>query len=138
MALVAREWDGLTLQARIHRACGRAIIGVGMAAAVETKRITHRHSGTLARSVHVAEAGRIADEDEDMAEAAHTDLLMSRGFPEAKHTPDGTAVEVGSWLPYACVEWVGRGHPGITQGLEAVRGARATMIVRQAFMEEGL
>ena len=97
MAMVSRSWDGLELQARIHRAKGRAIVGIGMAAAVETKRIAHRQSGTLVRSVHVAEAGRVASEGEDSS-AATIDLLASRGLPEARRTPGGAGGEGGALL----------------------------------------
>lgn len=133
---MARTWEGLTFQARSHRAAGRAIIGMGMAVSADTKRLTHRISGTLARSVHAASPG--VDHDADENEAISTDLMMSRGFLVPTQTAEGPTIEVGSWLPYACAEWIGRNHPGITQGLEGVRGARATALVMQAFREERL
>lgn len=133
---MARTWEGLTFQARAHRAAGRAIIGIGMAVSADTKRLTHRVSGTLARSIHAAPIG--ADHEGDENSALTQDLMMSRGFLVPTPTPAGPSLEVGSWLPYACAEWIGRDHPGITQGLEGVRGARATSIVMQAFREEGL
>jgi hypothetical protein len=76
------------------------------------------------------------DNDENLAST--NDLSLEGGHIEPTETPLGPTVEVGSWLDYACVEWVGRGHPGVTQGLEAVRGARADLIVAQAFREERL
>lgn len=121
----------------INRASGRAAVGIGVAAAVETKRVTHVVSGNLRRSVHAAPAG-YDDAEADQKLSASADLMLALGPPAWLQTPLGPAVEVGSWLPYACVEWIGRAHPGITQGLEAVRGTRADMIVRQAFAEEGL
>ena len=133
---MARTWEGLTFQARAHRAAGRASIGIGMAVAADTKRLTHRVSGTLARSVHAAAPS--ADHDGDENSALTQDLMMSKGFIIPGASPEGPTLEVGSWLPYACAEWIGRNHPGITQGLEGVRGARATSIVMQAFREEGL
>ena len=123
-------------QRRIDRATGRAIIGIGMQVVVETKRITHKQEGTLSRSVHMAPVGY--DGAEDLEEAATTDLLLSKGVPVPTMTPLAALIEVGSWLPYACVEWIGRKHPGITQGLEAVRGARVDAVVARAFREEGL
>jgi hypothetical protein len=133
---MAREWFGMDIEAKINRASGRAIIAIGVNVASETKRITHRISGTLARSIHVAEVGyEQGDTDEGLAESG--DLLFQLMPASATHTEFGPAIEVGSWLPYACVEWVGRQHPGITQGLEAAR-SRADAIVEQAFMEEGL
>lgn len=120
---------------RIKRATGRAIVGIGVAVATETKRVTHVQFGDLRRSVHAAPAGYDGGDDE--VQAGRGDLLHEM-VPEPTPSPVGPMVEVGSWMPYACVEWVGRGHPGITQGLEAVRGIRANSIVLQAFREEGL
>jgi hypothetical protein len=134
---MARNWNGITLQEKIDRAAGRAIVGIGVAVATETKRVTHRITGTLVRSVHAATAGYEGAAD-DEAQAPTQDLMLVHGPPMPLETPIGPAVEVGSWLPYACVEWVGRMHPGVTQGLEMVRGVRADSIVRQAFLEEGL
>ena len=136
MAMVARRWEGLTVQDRIHRAAGRAIVGIGVLVAADTKRITHKVSGDLARSVHAAPPSHPHDGDEEAAK--NGDLMLLPGQLKAARTPVGEVIEVGSWMPYACVEWEGRGHPGITEGLEAVRGVRADSIVRQAFREEGL
>lgn len=133
---MARTWNGMTIQAKVRRASGRAIVAIGMNVAVDTKRVTHRVSGTLARSVHVATIR--ADHEDDEQDAQGNDLMLLSSAAHATQTPLGLAVEVGSWLPYACVEWVGRQHPGVTVGLEAVRGVRADTIVRAAFREEGL
>lgn len=136
MAMVARSWEGLGIAQKIDRAGGRAIVGIGLAAAVETKRVTHRLTGTLMRSVHVAPIGEYHDSDEDEAHTA--DLMLTAENLHATQTPIGQVVEVGSWISYACVEWVGRMHPGVTQGIEMVRGGRSDAIVAQAFREEGL
>ena len=143
VALVARTWNGMSITDRVHRAGGRAIIGIGVAVATETKRITHVISGTLRRSITVSPHGTVHDSDEATAlpesqGGLEADLLLSGESIEATPTLLGPSVEVGSWLPYACVEWVGRNHPGITQGLEMVRGARADAIVAQAWREERL
>ncbi len=134
---VERSWFGGELQMRKDRACGRAIVSIGTHVAVETKRVSHRVTGNLVRSVHAAPVGYEGGaDDERMAPTA--DLLMAFTTIPATPTPFGPAVEVGSWMPYACVEWVGRQHPGVTQGLEAVRGLKADRIVREAFKQEGL
>lgn len=132
------SWHGMELEAHIDRACGRGIVGIAMLVAVETKRVTHVVHGNLKRSVHAAPVGYSDEEADTRAAEGGTDLMLSGEIPEATHTPLGAAVEVGSWLAYACVEWVGRQHPGITQGLEAARGHRADAIMLQAFAEEGL
>lgn len=114
-------------------------MGLAVAAAVETKRVTHVQFGTLRRSVHAAPVDYVGDDDitqaekEDMSAGEFLSTSMVSN-PEGA----GPTVEIGSWLPYACAEWVGRGHPGVTEGLESVRGARANRIVMQAFREEGL
>lgn len=141
MAMSARTWEGMTIVDKIHRAGGRAIVGIGMVAVVETKRVTHVVSGTLRRSVHAAPPGEYHDDDEHDAmssEDGGRGIDLSLEPVHAETTPMGSLIEVGSWLPYACAEWVGRMHPGITQGLEAARGFRADAIVKQAFREEGL
>lgn len=135
--MVSRTWNGLTIQSKIDRAAGRAIVGVGVLASVETKRVTHKITGTLARSVHAAEPMEYHELDEQDA-AGGADLMENVGELHAGKIPFGRVIEVGSWISYACAEWVGRGHPGVTQGLEVTRGARTDAIVKQAFIEEGL
>lgn len=135
MGMTARTWNGITIAQKIERAGGRAIVGIGVAAAVETKKVTHVLSGTLRRSVHAAPPNEFHDDDERGAE--HADLMIG-STPHSAPSKFGPVIEVGSWISYACVEWVGRMHPGVTQGVEMVRGGRADMIVAQAFREEGL
>jgi hypothetical protein len=139
--IVARKWEGLTFMEQLNRAAGRSIVGIGQAVAVETKRVCHVGvSGNLRRSVHCAPPSADHSGDEDASQSQ--DMMLAVGTVHAEEDPNGLgvgpSVEVGSWLDYACVEWVGRGHPGVTQGLEAVRGARADLIVAQAFREERL
>jgi hypothetical protein len=142
-----REWFGDELGLRVDRASARAIVGIAEAVAVETKRVTHVISGTLRRSVHAAPVGYDGSRDEEAAKRGDMMLgsseLSTLGSALGSATlatlgVEGAVVEVGSWLPYACVEWVGRQHPGVTQGLESVRGPWADIIVAQAFREEGL
>jgi hypothetical protein len=133
---VTKTWNGLTFLERLNRASGRAIVGIGMQVAVETKRVTHVDTGSLRRSVHAAPPS--ADHGGDEGASGAADMMMMSQGVKAENSVMGPIIEVGSWLDYACVEWVGRSHPGVTQGLEAVRGARADAIVAQAFIEEGL
>jgi hypothetical protein len=116
------SWYGNEIVARAQKASGVAIIAIGEEVSRETKIITHVITGNLRRSVHAAPAGYGGE---------------GGGGEGASFSGDGASVEVGSWLPYACVEWVGRGHPGVTQGLEAAR-SKADVIVRAAFAAEGL
>lgn len=136
---MARNWNGMTLEHKVQRATARAIVAIGVNVAVDTKRLTHRISGTLVRSIHAAPAEEEHDEERELREAqGGTDLLFGSGMIHPHETPFGPAIEVGSWLPYACVEWIGRNHPGITQGLEMNRGMKSHAIVSEAFREEGL
>jgi len=131
-----RSWFGPEIQTKVDRASGRAIVATALEVAVETKKLTDIISGDLRRSIHAAPYRYDGAGDELAAPTA--DLMMSGVVPHATKTLLGHLVEVGSWMPYACVEWVGRGHPGVTQGLESVRGIKVDMIVRKAFQEEGL
>lgn len=131
---VTQEWYGPEFLARLNQAAGRAIATIGVNVAIETKRVTHVQFGTLRRSVHAAPATQT--HDGDLNTATSSDMLNMA--PETDESPWGPSIEVGSWLPYACVEWVGRGHPGVTEGMEMVRGARVQAIVAQAFYEAGL
>lgn len=137
MGLVARTWNGLAVKDKINRASGRSIVAIGVGAATETKRVTHVLTGTLRRSVHTAPATDFHDSDE--AEALDgSDLLMNSHNLRPSQTPIGPMIEVGSWISYAAAEWVGRMHPGVQQGVEAMRGHKSDVIVAAAFREEGL
>lgn len=131
-----RDWHGKSIQARVHRASARSILRIGEEIAAATKRITHVQFGTLRRSIHVAPAGYDGAGDEGAAK--NGDLMRGASWIDAGVAGANPVVEVGSWLPYACAEWIGRGHPGITQGLEMVRGVQADAIVVAAFKAEGL
>lgn len=133
MARVHKQWYGDAIKFRAHRAAGRAIVGLSERVAAETKEVSHVISGTLRRSVHAAPRGYDGSSDEFIAQ--NNDM---GGTPfEPTQTATGAQAEVGSWVAYACAEWIGRGHPGVTQGLELARVAADT-IVRKAFEEEGL
>ncbi len=133
-----REWNGMSLAEKASRADARALIGIGMQTVRETKIVTHRISGSLARSVHAAPVGYEGYETDKSQAEGGADLMMQHANTAPTELPDGGwAIEVGSWMPYACVEWIGRGHPGITQGLEAAR-SMAGRIFAQAYREEGL
>jgi hypothetical protein len=133
MPLVSKTWYGPAIAARVNKASGRAIVAIAENVAVETKQITHVISDTLRKSVHAAP--KDYDGQGDQARAEATDL---HGHPfSATDTPQGPTVEVGSWITYAWTEWITRGHPGVTQGLDLARGA-ADGIVEASFKAEGL
>jgi len=113
---------------------GRGLVGIGEAVSTEGKRNAHVISGTLRRSIHSAPAGYTGGNDEDAA-AGGSDIPNAR-------TPSwegvNAALEVGSWVAYACVEEVGRGHAFMAPAIAAVGGARATALMQRAFAEAGL
>lgn len=127
------DWEGGKIATRARQAMGRGLVGIGEAVANEGKRNAHVISGTMRRSVHSAPAGYTGGNDESAA--AGSDLPNAR-------TPSwegvNAALEVGSWVAYACVEEVGRGHAFMAPAVSAVGGARATALMQQAFAEAGL
>lgn len=121
--LIRRTWHGDEIVARSRRANGRAIIGMGEQVAGAQARAAHVLSGALRRSVHVAPT-------ETMGE------LDAREYAQVQR--DRYAVEVGSWLPYACVENNRGGeHRFADLGWDAAR-PRFRPTLRQAWAEEGL
>lgn len=135
------SWNGLNVIQHKDRAAARALIAIGTNVAIETKTVTHRISGTLARSVHAAPVGYDGKDDErvagDKPGEQNQDMMLMFAEIQPLKLGGEHIIEVGSWLPYACAEWVGRGHPGVTQGLELAR-ERADAIMEKAFFEEGL
>jgi hypothetical protein len=115
------EWNGREVEARYKRAQGRATIGVGQAIAGHGKRFAHVESGDMRRSIHVAK---------------HHTLGEQRATQANVQTRDGTVLDVGSWLDYACVEEVGRGHQFMQPAVEAVRPV-VFITYRTAFQQEG-
>lgn len=128
-------WYGLELEARAQAASATAAIELADSIVEDTKRLVHVISGDLRRSIHSAPVGYM-DAEIDESSASHGDIDNVSNPGEIQHA-GGPQLEVGSWLPYACVEWVGRGHPGITQGLEMNR-LKATALMIEAFRGEGL
>lgn len=123
--LVAREWHGDEFLARAGRATGRGLIGIGTAITSHAKVFVHEISGDLRRSIH-------------LAKPASSGAREARTGSDAKMADDLFLLEVGSWIDYACVEEVGRGHQFMQPAVETVSGAEAFATMKQAWMEEGL
>ncbi len=134
MRLVSSEWHGPEIQKKMQRATGRAVIAIGENVATEAKMIAHVVTGTLRRSIHTAPRGYLGSGDEGAAQSAN---LSNVGMEGVSYEGAAALIEVGSWLSYACVEEVGRGHQFITPAVELVR-TRAHSIFQQAVREEGL
>lgn len=126
------DWKGDELVLRARRALGRGLIGVGMVVVVAGKENAHVVSGTMRRSIHLAPATYAGGNDAEDSQHGDMENVMA---PTALGTD--WVVAAGSWVPYACVEEVGRGHQFMTPALDVGR-ARAEPIMRQAFAEEGL
>lgn len=131
MTVARVEWKGNELVMRAQRALGRGIIGVGMVAVVAGKEHADVITGTMRRSIHLAPPGYATD---DEAEAQRGEMPN-----QLEPTMVGTdwVIAVGSWVPYACVEEVGRGHQFMTPAVDVARG-KTEGIMLQAFAEEGL
>lgn len=122
--LVRREWHGEEFKARERRANGRAIIGMGVSAANEMSRHAHRVSGDLSRSTHAAKKFTMG---------------AINATPEtAREGVTSWGIEVGSWLPYACVENnLGGTHRFADLGWQTAEPTFDAKIIR-AWREEGL
>lgn len=89
--IVHRTWHGDELVARSRRANGRAALGMAEAVSMEMKQMAHVGStGDLHRSIHAAVPDTLGGVGADQE-------TVRRGESHWQ-------VEVGSWLPYACVE----------------------------------
>lgn len=116
------EWKGDDILRRGKRAVARGTIAIAENIGGHAKRNAHVISGDLRRSIHVA---------------AHNSGGLGRATAQAAATHDGALVDVGSWLDYACVEEVGRGHRYMQPAVEEGR-TTAHLTMRAAFAAEGL
>lgn len=124
MVLVSRTWHGDEFVARSKRANARAAIGMGEAASVEMKTAAHEISGDLKRSVHQARTDTMGE-----VHANQTNIEVRENL---------FRLEVGSWLPYACVENNrGGSHRFADIGWQAALPTRWAKLHR-AWREEGL
>lgn len=96
-----KTWHGDEIDARSDRANGRAILGMGEATANAMRVAAHVVSGDLKRSLHVA-APVGAPHEPELERTGDHPLEATR--ETAEHRPKEWATEVGSWMPYACVE----------------------------------
>lgn len=132
------EWFGNEIIARARRALARGLIGTGMEVVVAGKRNAHVDTGTMRRSIHLAPANFTGGDDYSEAYGENGE---GRELPNVvEPTPRGSVdwvLLVGSWVPYACVEEVGRGHQFMTPAMDIGR-SMSDRIMAQAFAEEGL
>jgi hypothetical protein len=116
-------WLGDVMVARAARAIGKGMIGIGERVVVNAQMNAHVVTNTLRPSIHLAVPNSSGDQRAD------TMNIM---------TTDGAALEAGSWLDYACVEEVGRGHAFMGPAVEEVAGPVAEDVMGAAFRSEGL
>lgn len=119
-----RTWHGDEIQARAERAVGRAIIGNAELHAANASANVHRISGNLSRSIHAAKTntiGEIPADQQNIIERPHVRM-----------------VEVGSWLPYACVEENRGGSHSYMQPAHEWAWPLFGNQLKRAFREEGL
>lgn len=118
---VKMKWKGGDVKKRVKRAYARGTIGIAEGVAGRGKVNVHKITTQLARSIHTAKVksgGNISPSQRNILTAL------------------GAVVEVGSWIEYACVEEVSRGHRYMQPAIEQVRGS-AHITMRKAFQEEG-
>lgn len=127
------QWHGQAIILRVRRALGRGLIGIGEKTSVLAKENAHVISGNMRRSIHTAPMNYLGAEDEELAKSGD---IPNIEVP----TPVGGdwVLQVGSWMPYACVEEAGRGHRFVGPAVESMTGGPSVKIMRQAFKEEGL
>lgn len=119
-----RTWHGDELEARMRRANGRAVVGMGEMTAAYMSEAAHVLSGDLRRSTHAAKVETMGEQD---ATASNT-----------RSGPSEWTVETGSWLPYACVENNRGGeHRFADIGWQASR-PHHDEVLQAAWREEGL
>lgn len=132
-------WRGPELTARVKKAARAGLIDIAAEAATIAKTLApedhnppDEKSGTLKRSVTIGAAGHDHGSDYRRAEAGEDllvgDLAEQRFRISATRGGETTfRIEIGSWIPYACVEEVR--HPFIHPAIELVRAdADALMI----------
>ncbi len=126
-------WLGNEQIVQAQRAAGRGLIAIGEHMSVIAKGHADVVTGTMRRSIHTAPAQYDGAGDEDQAKQA--DIPGT-----TRPTQQGTTqiIEVGSWVPYACVEEVVRGHQFMTPAFQEMQGSASDAIMAQAFMEEGM
>lgn len=133
-ATVKSEWNGEKFAAAARVALGRGLIGIGERVVVLGKEHADVISGTMVRSIHAAPAEYDGSSDETTA--ATQDMGGQPYKPTMKD--EQIIIEVGSWVPYACVEEVSRGHQFMTPAVQEMQGARSNAIMVQSFREEGM
>lgn len=143
---VVTEWHGKEVQMRMRRAAGRALVAIGMTVVANGKVIVrdpavhpiahppHKWTGTLSRSIHLAPIFYPGDADEQLAAAGDVD---NAGVHDVLQTPEGSFLEVGSWLVYSNIEEEVRGHHYMTPAMDLARTV-ADDIVFAAVKSEGL
>lgn len=132
--IVHKTWHGNEIQARGRRATGRAIVGMAEGVAVEMQKVAHVESGNLKRSIHAAPTGLVHNAVEEA-----TGFVSDPLTPESARTSeDRWHAEVGSWMPYACVENnLGGAHRFADIGWAFARPTFEAKLAR-AWREEGL
>lgn len=121
------QWNGEELIKKARRATGRGFVGIAGRIESQGKRFVDVISGDLKRSIHVARSG-----------TSGNGPIRGGNDAQAPGSNDAWLVEVGSWLDYACVEEVGRGHQFMQPAVESTSGGPAYAIMKQAWEEEGL
>lgn len=137
---VQRTWYGDEAIRRARRACGRGVIAIGENISAKAKPLAPVEFGTLKRSIHTAAVNYDGSGDFAAAGGASpTGSDLQDTARVTKATPAGPVqlIEVGSWLPYACVQET-RYHY-MAHAVQEMQGShRADEIMVEAFRQEGM
>ena len=127
-------WFGQVIKEQASEAIADGTIEVGDVIVQKAKGFAHQITGKLQRSIHVGEVGRTGDEDEGRADTGDIPNINSG---DVQRDGMSASVDVGSWVEYAAVEEISRGHVFMTPAVEGARG-EAFGAMAKAFAARGL
>ena len=130
-----KMWAAGPVVNKVTRAKERALVAVGERIVSEAKQVVHRISGTLSRSIHLAQPGYTGPADQSRARSLD---LHRRGSIVPLKTAGGDLVLLaGSWIDYAEDELDrGGSHDYMTPAVEIAEGASKEALQR-ALAAEG-
>ncbi len=143
MTAVAFTWTADEVLAKAKRAHERALVAFGYSISQQSKTIVHKVTGTLGRSIHIAQDS-YSDSIDDLQHAKdhkrggdELDVGAAQGNMTELVTWTGSvgSLSVGSWLEYA--QRIETRYPYMAPTIQSMQG-RFLGLLQQAMSEEGL
>lgn len=127
-------WAAAPVIGKVSRAKERALIAVGERIVSEEKQVVHRDTGTLSRSIHLAQPGYTGPTDQ--ARARSLDLHRKGAIVPLKSKGGDLILLAGTWIDYAQDE-IDRGgaHDYVTPAVE-IAGASSKEALQRALAAE--